>query len=390
MRRIVSLLSMLVLCTTMAFAQTRTVTGRVTDAQGKAVPFASVTIKGTTSGVSADETGAFSIQASPNAVLVFSAAGFQTSEVNIGNQTTITGTINSQSALTEVVVTALGQSRSRAKVGYTTQTFNTEAINRAAPVSALEGLQGKVAGADISHVGGPGASTKVVLRGYGNIAGANNQPLYVIDGVPLNDARFGASSVADFGNAASDINPNDIETITILKGTAAASLYGSLARNGAIMITTKRGRSGKLRIDYNGSANFSEVGKLPEFQKSFGQGWGGTFILSENGSWGPRLDGRERLWGSIVDNSQLIKPFSFVNDNMRDFYNTGTEYNNTIGLSGGNETTTFYFSYGNVTSDGVLPSKSDYLQRNTLALRTNSRFKNLNLNTSFNYVNRKM
>ncbi|HWJ92378.1 MAG TPA: SusC/RagA family TonB-linked outer membrane protein [Flavisolibacter sp.] len=390
MRRIVSLLSMLVLCSIMALAQTRTVTGRVTDAQGKGVPFASVTIKGTTTGVSADETGAFSIQAAPNSVLVFSAAGFQPIEVNIGNQTTISATINNQSALTEVVVTALGQSRSRAKVGYTTQTFNTEAINRAAPVSALEGLQGKVAGADISHVGGPGASTKVVLRGYGNIAGANNQPLYVIDGVPLNDARFGASSVSDFGNAASDINPNDIETITILKGTAAASLYGSLARNGAIMITTKRGRAGKLRVDYNGSANFSQVGKLPEFQKTFGQGWGGTFILSENGSWGPKMDGKERLWGSVVDNSQLIKPFSFIDDNMRDFYNTGREYNNTIGLSGGNETTTFYFSYGNVTSDGVLPSKSDYLQRNTLALRTNSRFKNLTMNTSFNYVNRQM
>src|SRR4051812_957619 len=220
MRRIVSVLSMLVLCSFMALAQTRTVTGRVTDAQGKAVPFASVTIKGTTTGVSADETGAFSIQASPNSVLVFSAAGFQSNEVNIGNQTTITASISSSSAMSEVVVTALGQSRSRAKVGYTTQTFNTEAINRAAPVSALEGLQGKVAGADISHVGGPGASTKVVLRGYGNIAGANNQPLYVIDGVPLNDARFGASGSSDFGNAASDINPNDIESITILKGTA--------------------------------------------------------------------------------------------------------------------------------------------------------------------------
>src|SRR6476660_1241566 len=280
MRRIVSLFSMLMLISVLALAQTRTVTGRVTDAQGKAVPFASVTVKGSTTGVSADENGNFSIQAAPSSTLVFSAAGFQTVEVNIGSQSTINANMTSSSAMTEVVVTALGQSRSKAKIGYSTATFNSENINRAAPVSAFDGLAGKVAGADISHVGGPGASTKVVLRGYGVIGGGNNQPLYVIDGVPLNDARFGADGNTDFGNAASDINPNDIESISVLKGTEAASLYGSQAKNGAIMITTKRGRSGKLKVDYNGSANFSTVGKLPEWQKQFGQGWGGTFILS--------------------------------------------------------------------------------------------------------------
>lgn len=390
MRRIVSMFSMLMLISVFALAQTRTVTGRVTDAQGKGVPFASVTVKGTNTGVSADENGNFTIQAAPNSILVISAASFQSSEVNIGDNTNIQRELTSQSAMTEVVVTALGQSRSKAKVGYTTTTFNSENLNRAAPVSAVQGLQGKVAGADISTIGGPGASNKVVLRGYGNIAGATNQPLYVIDGVPLNDARFGASGNTDFGNSSGDINPNDIESITVLKGTAASSLYGSLARNGAIMITTKRGRSGKLKIEYNGSVNFSQVGMLPEWQKTFGQGWGGVFILSENGSWGPKLDGKDRLWGSVVDNSQLLKPFSFIEDNMRDFYDTGVEYNNTIGLSGGNETTTFYFSYGNVSSDGVIPTKTDYLQRNTLNLRTNSRFNKLNLNTSFNYVNRKM
>ena len=126
----------------------------------------------------------------------------------------------------------------------------------------------------------------------------------------LSDARFGSTNGnTDFGNSAGDINPSDIETITVLKGTEAASLYGSSAKNGAIMITTKRGRPGKLKVEYNGSVNFSKVGKLPDFQKTFGQGWSGTFILSENGSWGPKLDGKERLWGSIVDNSQLLKPF---------------------------------------------------------------------------------
>jgi len=376
------------LVSALAFAQSRTVTGRVTDAQGKPVPFASVTVKGTPNGVAADENGNFTIQAPPNAVLVFSAAGLQSSEVNIGAQTTVNSSLVNQSALTEVVVTALGQTRSKAKVGYSTTTFNSEQINRAAPANALDALSGKIAGANISKTGGPGSSTKVVLRGYGFLGGGN-QPLYVIDGVPLSDARFGASENVDFGNGLNDINPNDIENITVLKGTAASSLYGSNAKNGAIMITTKRGRSGKLKIEYNGSVNFSTIGKLPEMQSTFGQGWGGIFVLPENGSWGPRLDGVVRQWGSIVDNSQLIKPFSFIEDNIRDFYDIGQEFNNTLSLSGGGEVTQFYFSYGNVTSDGVIPSNTDKYQRNTFALRTNSRFKNFTLNSSFNYSNKK-
>jgi TonB-linked SusC/RagA family outer membrane protein len=387
MRRIVSLFSMLMLISVLALAQTRTVTGRVTDAQGKAIPFASVTVKGTSSGVSADEAGNFTIQAAPNSVLVFSAAGFQSSELNIGTQTSINSSLSSQTAMTEVVVTALGQTRSKAKVGYATSTFNSEQVTRAAPVNALDALSGKIAGANISKTGGPGSSTKVILRGYGIIG--NNQPLYVIDGVPLSDFRVGSNNNTDFGNGLNDINPNDIENITVLKGTAASSLYGSNAKNGAVMITTKRGRSGKLKVEYAGSVNFSQVGKLPEMQSVFGQGWGGIFVLPENGSWGPRLDGKDRAWGSIVDNSQLIKPFSFIDDNIRDFYHTGVEYNNTIALSGGNQNSQFYFSYGNVSSDGVIPSKTDYYQRNTFALRSNSKFNNFSINSSFNYSNKK-
>jgi TonB-linked SusC/RagA family outer membrane protein len=389
MRKIASLLSMLMLLCASVFAQnSRRITGQVRDDTGP-VAFATVTETGAPNSVTSDVNGNFSITITGNQITV-TAVGHTAQTITVSGATANVTLVRGEGQLTEVVVTALGQTRSRTKLGYSAATFNSETINRTAPVNPLDALQGKVAGADISHIGGPGASTKVVLRGYGVIAGGTNQPLYVVDGVPLSDARFGASSNTDFGNAAGDINPNDIESITILKGTEAASLYGSSAKNGAVMITTKRGRAGKLRIDYSGSANFSRVGKLPEFQKIFGQGWGGVFILSENGSWGPKLDGKDRLWGSVVDNSQLIKPFSFINDNMRDFYNTGMEYNNTIALSGGGEATNFYFSYGNVTSDGVVPSDADFLERNTFALRTNSHFNKFNLNSSFNYVNRKM
>jgi TonB-linked SusC/RagA family outer membrane protein len=391
MKRSLIIFSILMLFGGFVFAQSRTITGVVKDDAGNPVSGASVIIKGTKAGVSANAAGEFTITANTGDILEISAASFSAKEVTVGASNSLDITLaRGNNVMEAVVVTALGQTTRKAKIGYSTTTFNSQQINQAAPVSAVNSLSGKVAGAEISNVGGPGSSTKVVLRGYGVISGGNNQPLYVIDGVPLTDARFGSTVNNDFGNSANDINPNDIESVSILHGTAAASLYGSAARNGAIMITTKRGKSGKLHVDFAGSVNFSLPGKLPTMQDEFGQGWGGVFVLGENGSWGPKLDNKVRAWGSIVDNSQLIKPFSFVKNNIRDFYNTGIEYNNTLALSGGNATTTFYFSYGNVESDGILPTNTDYLGRNTLALRTNSKFGGFSINTSFNYVNKKV
>lgn len=385
MRKILALLAMLMLNIAFVFAQTRVVTGKITDEAGAVVPFATVTEAGTKNAVTADANGDYSITIKEGGRLTFTSTGLQAQTSNAtGNTLDVKLTRGGQ--LQEVVVTALGQRTNKAKVGYATSNFNAEQITRAGATNALDALAGKIPGANISKTGGPGSSTKVILRGYGVIG--NNQPLYVIDGIPLNDARFGATDNVDFGNGLNDLNPNDIESISVLKGTSASSLYGSQASNGAVMITTKRGRSGKIKIDYSSSANFSIIGKLPDLQNQFGQGWAGTFVLPENGSWGPKLDGKDRAWGSIVDNSQLIKPFSFIKDNVRDFYNTGVEYNNSIALSGGNEVSQFYFSYGNINSDGVIPTKSDYYQRNSFALRTNSKFNNLTVNTSFNYTNK--
>ncbi|HEV8283694.1 MAG TPA: SusC/RagA family TonB-linked outer membrane protein [Chitinophagaceae bacterium] len=388
MRKHGSLLAVSLLFCIMAFCQSRTITGQVKDETGP-VPFATITETNTTNVKTADVNGNFSITITGNS-LTISAVNHQTQTVAVSGNTVNVTLVRSEGQLQEVVVTALGQTRSKTKVGYATTTLNNEAINRTSPVSPLDALAGKIPGANISKTGGPNSSSKVILRGYGIVAGGGNQPLYVIDGVPLTDARFGATANYDFGQTIADINPNDIESITVLKGTAAASLYGSQARNGAIMITTRKGKSGKIKVDYAGSVNFSTVGKLPEFQKIFGQGWSGVFILSENGSWGPKFDNKERLWGSIVDNSQLLKPFSFIKDNLRDFYETGVEYNNSISLSGGGENTNFYFSYSNVNSDGVVPTSTDFLNRNTLALRTNSKFNKFSINTSFNFSKRKV
>jgi len=398
MKKIALLLAFFAIGLQVLMAQTKEITGKVTSEEdGGSIPGVSVSVKGTTLGTITDLDGVFRLKVPLDAkTLQFGFIGMAPQEFTIGNQSVINVQLKSQDvALNEVVVTALGQTTNKAKVGYSTSTFTSESINKDGAINMLSGISSKVAGANISDVGGPGSSTKVILRGYGIIGGGNNQPLYVIDGVPLNDDRLDGTfstnlgGTSDFGNGMTNINPNDIESLSILKGTAAASLYGSQAKNGVIMITTKRGKAGKLKVEYNGSFSVSEVGKLPDLQDQYGQGWSGSFILSENGSWGPRLDGSIRPWGATLDNSQLIKPFSFIKNNIRDFYNTGTEANNSIALSGGSDITKFFFSYSNVTSDGVIPTKADYLQRNTFALRTNSDFDNFSINTSFNYINRK-
>ncbi len=391
------LMLLMIFISSSVIAQNEMASGKITNPRGEPVSFATITVKGTKITVVADADGSFKIKANTGQTLVVSATSYASKEFQLGQLTGNELVLQpGQTSLNEVVVVALGQSKSKAKVGYSTATFNTDAINKVSPVSMMDGLSGKVAGADISNVSGtPGGSTKVVLRGFGVIGGGNNQPLYVIDGIPLSDASInigGAGgngpALTDYGNGMTDINPNDIESITVLKGTSASSLYGSVAKNGAILITTKKGKSGKLMVSLASSFNASIVGKLPDEQTEFGQGWAGVSDLGQNGSWGPALNGKMTAWGAIVDNSQLVKPFAYQKNSIRDFYETGIEANNTIALSGGNEKTNFYFSYGNVSSNGVLPGDYDKLQRNNFSLRLNTTFNNLSLGVSLNYLNR--
>ena len=398
MGKLLLLLSVLIISAISVLAQTKNVSGKITDERGLPVSFVTIRIKGSKQAVAADAEGNFSIKAKPGDVLVITSTGMAPKEVTVGQSPVLNIAISAKSgSMTEVVVTALGQTQRKAKLGYSTTTFNTATINKNGATGMLDGLEGKVAGAEISDLGGPGSSTKVILRGYGVISGGDNQPLYVIDGVPLSNGSFltnsgtgssGASNTdaVDFGNGMTNVNPNDIESLTVLKGTAASALYGSLAKNGAIIIVTKKGKAGKLKIEYDGSVAFSKVGKLPKYQNEFGQGWGGDFVSDENGSWGPRLDGQIRKWGSIVADSQLSKPFSAIPNNLRNFFVTGTEYNNSLALSGGSEITRFYFSYSNVTSQGVVPDNANRQARNNFSLRTNSNFGKFAINTSFNFV----
>ena len=384
------------------FAQERVISGTVTDQTDKApLPGVSVRIKGTQIGTQTGPDGKYTLRIpSGNNTLTFTYIGYATRDIAIGaNNTLNVSLVASARELGEVVVTALGISRAKKALGYSATTVDAEEVNRAAPINVVQGLQGKVAGADISITSGtPGGSSKVVLRGFSSIAGSN-QPLYVVDGVPISNARIGQAAPIgsigdlednfDFGNLANDINPNDIESVNVLKGAAATSLYGSRGANGVIIITTKRGKAGNLRVDFSSSASFTQVSVVPQLQKKFGQGWDNTFILSENGSWGPRLDGQLRPWGAIVNNTQLLKPFSFVKDNFRDAFDTGAELNNTLSLSGGTESSTYFLSYGNINSDGMMPSDNDTYKRNTVSLSGSTKFKGFSASTTINYVGRK-
>ncbi|HEY0355298.1 MAG TPA: TonB-dependent receptor plug domain-containing protein, partial [Flavisolibacter sp.] len=333
MRKILSLLSVLMLLCTFALAQPRTVTGKVIDAQGKPVPFASVLVKGTNTGVAADANGDFSIQAAPNAVLIFSAAGFQSSEVNIGSQTSVTASLSSQSSMSEVIVTALGVRRTRNQVPYAAQQVTGDEVSKARTSNFVQNLSGKVSGLEMRQSNSLGGSTNVVIRGTKSISG-NNQPLFVIDGVPVdnstsNDAnqRTGRGGY-DYGSASADINPDDIESVTVLKGAASTALYGSRGANGVILITTKKGARG-LGITVNSGFGFGKYDKSTfiEYQNEYGAGYGtyyedpsGYFLyrdidgngtpdlvtpVSEDASYGGRFDANKMVfqWDAFDPNS---------------------------------------------------------------------------------------
>lgn len=375
------------------------VKGKVTSAEdGSALPGASVVVKGTNAATVTDPDGNYTIKVPAGATtLVVSFVGMKTQEVEIAGRTTIDVTLQPEViGMEEVVVTALGIKRSEKALGYSAVTIGSEDISQTRTSSLMNSLQGKIAGVSITtSSGAPGSSTKVIIRGFSSITG-NNEPLYVIDGIPVNNTRNAlyadnndVSRTQDFGNRANDINPDDIESVTILKG-AAAALYGSRAANGVIMITTKQGQKGdRFKVEYNGSATFSEPLRLPQLQNWYGQGWNGIFKYEENGSWGPKFDGKLRLWGNVVDNSQQLKPYIAQKNNLRDFFDLGKGYNNSIAISGGKDNATFYLSYGNVRDDGIVPTDADSYDRNSLLLKGSYIGKKLSATASINYIKKK-
>jgi TonB-linked SusC/RagA family outer membrane protein len=372
------------------FAQQREVTGKVSSKEdNEALPGVTVIVKGTNIGTSTDVNGNFTLYVPEKySTLVFSFIGMTTSEVPIPASNKITLAMEQDvMKLDEVVITALGISRENKAIGYSAANVEAEEFEKAPSVSIMNTLQGKVPGLQITSGGGsPGASTKVIIRGYSSVSSDNNV-LYVVDGVPINnDSRVAFATGLDYGNRANDINPNDIESMTILKGTAATSLYGPRGANGVIMITTKKGQKNAFKVEVNSTVTSSDVLRLPQMQNTFGQGWSGHWADDENGSWGPKMDGDIRAWGNVVDNAQKIKPFSPVEDNLYEFYDYGMQYTNSVSLSGGDNNSTFYLSFTNSTDDGVIPTDVDKFQKNSIRMNAAREAGKFKAATNVNFV----
>ena len=385
-------------------AQTVQITGKVTSSEdGNPIPGVSVVVKGSTIGTTTDFDGKYSLNVPSSATsLAFSFVGLKSQEVAIGGRSSIDVVMEPDVVgLEEVVVTALGIKRSDKSLGFSASVVKSDEITAAKSSSLITGLQGKVAGLTVSSAGGTGTSQKVFIRGVSSFTGSN-QPLYVINGVPMLNGFSGNSNTnnsVDFGNQANDINPDDVESVTVLKGASATALYGSRAANGVIMITTKRGQNdGKISVIYSSSITGSEILRTPQTQKNFGQGWP-YWDPAENGSWGPALDGREQLWGGYTSEDytfdppsfyagyeKMKKPFSYIENNMRDFYETGMEYLNTLSISGGNDKNSFAMSYGNTYSNGIIPTDADLYKRNIFSFRGDHKAGKFAANFDVSYV----
>ena len=383
--------------TYVSFAQSVSVTGKITDDGGLEIPGANVAIKGTTQGTTSDSQGKYTISAPAGSILVFSFIGFKTTEISIGSQRIINVKMESEaSALNEVVVTALGQTQEKRALGYSIQTVKSEEIVNTGNTNLIGALQGKIAGAIITGSGGaPGAGVNIVLRGVTSLSGgANNQPLFVVDGIiisnnttvgnPLPSAGSNSPGAAEqFANTnrAADINPDDIESVSVLKGPSATALYGLRASNGAIIITTKRGKSGKLNVSVSSSVGVDVLGKSPSIQTTFLQGRLGEFIPITD----PASAGRTpyQSFGPVLDPQNTTDK---IYDNFRGFFRTGIRNNNNLTLTKGGEKGNIYVSLGRSSQTGIIPN-TNFNRNSAKVAGTYNITKALSASASFNFIN---
>ena len=345
------------------FSQSRLLTGTVSDSKGEPVPLASIRIKGSSIGTTASETGQFSISVSgDNPVLIISATGFATQEISIGSSNSYNVRLTETGTLSEVVVTALGISKEKKALGYATQEVKAAELNRNHQPNVLNALQGKVAGVTISSVGGgPGQGATIRVRGINSLdVNQSNDPLFVIDGVILDNSTsvLGAGSgynVRNMGNRTSDINPEDIESINVLKGGAATALYGLRGASGVIVITTKKGKGDGIRVNISGTYGFDKINKTPEIQKIYTAGILGVYTpIGLGPAWGPTI--AEAKAGTGPGNVAADPTHQdFIYDNYKQAYNTGKQFRQSINMTGGTAAARYFASISYFKQDGMLP-----------------------------------
>lgn len=355
----------------------RNVSGKVTDETGAGLPGVSVLLKGTQKGTLSDVDGVYKLDLtdyeSMNATLIFSFVGYTSQEVAIGAKSDISiQLVPEAKALNEVVVTALGISKEKKALAYAVTEVKGSEFTQARENNVANALTGKIAGVNATGMAtGPGGSSRIIIRGNGSLNG-NNQPLYVINGMPMDNSIPGGGNVSDGGGNNSDrgdgiggINPDDIESITVLKGGPAAALYGARAGNGVILITTKKGKAQKgIGVEFNSNFTSEHISMIPDWQYEFGQGVDGVkpanqTIAKSTGrlSYGARMDGSQ-----VIQFDGQMRPYSPQKDNLKNFYRTGTNYINSIAFTGGNEKVNFRFGLNNTKSNSIVPN-SDFKRK---------------------------
>lgn len=406
----------------------RTITGRITDENTEPLPGVSVLVKGTNIGTITDTDGRFSLTTPNEGVLVFSYVGYVTQEITIGTRNVIElSMLPDIRSLSEVVVTALGIKMETKRLGYAVQEVKGADLDKARETNFVNSLAGKVAGVQVMNSpSGIGGSARVTIRGDKSLDINKNQPLFVIDGVPITNELVGSNGRSyqelDYGNGASLINPDDVESITVLKGANASALYGSRAANGVIVITTKSGKNSRgIGVSVNAGVTFEDPLVLPKFQQKYGQGNSGEFAFVDgkgggirdgvDESWGPAMDGRliaqydsptsngyrggdislvdDGVLGSPADMAARgeISPTPFVPGNdLRKFYNTGVTTNTNVSITGSNDKGDFRLSYTILDQKGIIPNTD--IKRNTFALNAGYNLTpKLSVRTTANYVN---
>lgn len=383
-------------------AQTRTITGTVTNADdGSTIPGVSVVVKGTTYGTTTDLDGKYTLSVPEDATsLIFSFVGMKTKEMSIGGGNVINVVLEPEATAIEgVVVTALGISREKKSLGYATQEIGGDELNTVKGDNFINNLQGKASGVQVKPSGNMGGSTNLIIRGSSSITG-NNQALIVIDGVPVNnDINNNAGQISgragyDYGNAASDLDPNNIESMNVLKGAAATALYGSRAANGVILITTKKGKKTVggakilgVTINSNVTTGFVDKSTFPKYQTQYGAGYGPfysdtewpgleyiydvngdgvtdlTVPTTEDASIGQEFDPNLMVyqWDSYDPaNANYHKPTPWVNspNDPIEFFETPWSFTNNIDITGGGDRSTFRLSYTNIDQTGIMPNSS--------------------------------
>jgi len=402
MKHLTLVFAMMLMCISIAFAQ-RTVSGTVTDESGSPLPFANVFVEGTTVGTTTDIDGNYTLKVPEGGTtLVVAYTGYGDMKLALSDSNSLNFTMSEGELLDEVIVTAVGLEANRRSLGYSAQNVDSDEILGSRETNLVTALSSKVAGVTVgSSSGSPGASANIRIRGSTSINGGND-PLFVVDGVPISNSESGNDvDGVDQSNRAIDINPNDIEDMTILKGAAATALYGVRAANGAVIITTKKGVSGDARVTVSAAYSIDQVNKLPNRQSEFAQGRpsGGVNIYrgpetTEGFSWGPAIssleyDGNSDYFfnsnGSLVPEgtgngqaAQAYDPFTF--------FDTGNTYDLNVSVQGGSDKNTYYISGGRLSSNGIVPNAT--FERNTFKLTTNSKITDkLDIGLSANYIN---